>query len=88
MDMPALYSLVRPDGHQYQVMLTEESNSSKAGYASSDHARLSLSFKMKVTGIFGAYRSAKNGHPIADISDYSKWESTGIKKGFGIKWKI
>jgi hypothetical protein len=63
-------------------MLQEESNPSKAGYASSAHARLSLSFKMKVPGFFGTYRSAKNGHPFSAISDFSKWESTGIKKGF------
>jgi hypothetical protein len=83
MDMPALCSLIRPDGQQHDVMLQEESNSSKAGYASSTHARLSLSFKMKVPGFFGADRSAKNGHPFSAISDFSKWESAGIKKGFG-----
>jgi hypothetical protein len=37
---------------------------------------------MKVPGIFGADRSYKNGHPFSAISDFSKWESTGIKKGF------
>jgi hypothetical protein len=86
MNMPALYSLVRPDGQYYDVMLTEEptpaTNSSKAGYASSAQARLSLSFKTKVPGIFGADRSAKNGHPFSAISEHSKWESTGIKRGF------
>jgi hypothetical protein len=82
MDMPALYSLIRPDGQQHDVMLQEESNSSRAGYTSSAQARLSLSFKMKVLGIFGTDRSAKNGHPFSAISDFSKWESTGIKKGF------
>jgi hypothetical protein len=51
MDMPALYSLVCPDGQKYDVVLTEESNSSRAGYASSAQARLSLSFKTKVPGI-------------------------------------
>jgi hypothetical protein len=45
MDVPALYSLVRPEGQPYDVILTEESNSSKAGYASSAQAHLSLSFK-------------------------------------------
>jgi hypothetical protein len=63
-------------------MLTEESNSRKAGYASSAQARLSLSFKTKVPGIFGADLSARNGHPFSAISEYSKWESTGIKRGF------
>jgi hypothetical protein len=82
MDVPALYSLIRPDGQQHDVMLQEESNSSKAGYASSAQARLSLSLKKKVPGFFGADRSAKNGHPFSAISDFSKWESTGIKMGF------
>jgi hypothetical protein len=40
MDMPELYSLVLPDGQEYDGMLTEESSSSKAGYASSAQARL------------------------------------------------
>jgi hypothetical protein len=78
MDMPALYSLIRPYGQHHDVMLQEESNSSKAGYASSAQARLSLSFKMKVLGFFGA----KNGKPFSAISDFSKLEFTGIKKGF------
>jgi hypothetical protein len=83
MDMPALYSLIWPDGQQHDVMLQEEKNSSKSGYASSAQAWLSLSFKMKVPGICGADRSAKNGwHPFSAISDFSKWESTVIKKGF------
>jgi hypothetical protein len=82
MDVPALYSLIWTDGQQHDGRLQEESNSSKEGYASSAQARLSLSFKMKVPGIFGADRSAKNGHPFSAISDFSKWESTGIKKGF------
>jgi hypothetical protein len=83
MNMPELYSLVRPNGQQHDGMLQEESNSSKAGYASSAQAHLSLSFKMKVPGIFGEDWSAKNGHPFSAILDYSKWESTGIIKGFG-----
>jgi hypothetical protein len=37
---------------------------------------------MKVPGFFGADRSSKNGHPFSAISDFSKWESTGIKKVF------
>jgi hypothetical protein len=52
-DMPALYSLVRPDDQCYHIILEEESNSSKAGYDSSTQARLSLSFKTKFLGIFG-----------------------------------
>jgi hypothetical protein len=64
------------------MMLTDESNSSKAGYDFSAQAHLSLSSKTKVPGIFGTYRSAKNGHTFAAISEYSNWESTGIKKDF------
>jgi hypothetical protein len=71
MDMPALYSLVRPEGTNHDVMLTEVSNSRNDGYASSAHARLSLSFKTKFPGFFGADRSAKNGHPFSAIAKYS-----------------
>jgi hypothetical protein len=80
--MPALYSLMCPYGQQYEVMLTDESNFSKAGYTSSIKARLSLSFNTKVPRIFGADRSAKNSYHLAAISEYSKWESNGTKKGF------
>jgi hypothetical protein len=52
MDMPALYNLVRPDGQQYDMILTEESNSSKAADASSAQARLSLSFKKSSRNIW------------------------------------
>jgi hypothetical protein len=62
-------------------MLIEESNSSKTGYASSAQGRLYFSFKTKVQGIFGPYRSAKNGHPFSAITKYSNRESTIIKKG-------
>jgi hypothetical protein len=82
MDMPALYSLIHTDGQHHHDRLQEESNLSNTGYASSAQARLSLSFKMKVHGILGADRSANNGHPFSTILDFSKWESTGIKKGF------
>jgi hypothetical protein len=47
MDMPALYSLVSPDGQGYRVFLEEEYTSSKAWYASSTQTRLALSFKTK-----------------------------------------
>jgi hypothetical protein len=53
MDMPSLYSLVRPESQNHDVMLTEESNSSKTGCASSAHAHLSLPFKTKVTDFLG-----------------------------------
>jgi hypothetical protein len=58
---------VRPEGQKYDVMLTEESNSSKAGYSSSAQASFSLSFKTKAPVYFGADRSAKNGHFFSAI---------------------
>jgi hypothetical protein len=61
-------------------MLTEESNSSKDGYASSAQARFLL--RPTSPGIFGAVGLARNGHPFSANSEYSKWESTGIKRGF------
>jgi hypothetical protein len=59
MDIPSVFSLVRPEGQNHDVMITEELNYSKAGYASSSHARLSFSFKTKVPGFFGDAGSAK-----------------------------
>jgi hypothetical protein len=82
MDMPALYSLVRPDGQEYDVLLQEQSHYSRAGFASSTQARLALSFKTKVPGIFGADKAAKNGHPFTAIDTYDKWVSLGIRQGF------
>jgi hypothetical protein len=68
MDMPALNSLKLPDCQHHDVMLQEYSNYSKSGYASFAQARLSLSSKMKVPGIFLSDRQAKNGHPFFAIS--------------------
>jgi hypothetical protein len=82
MDMPTLYSLVWPDGKEYDVLLQEQSNSSRAGFASSTQARLALSFKTKVPGIFGADKAAKNEYPFAAIDTYYKWVSLGIIQGF------
>jgi hypothetical protein len=82
MDIPALYSLVRPDGQEYDVLLQEQSDSSRAGFASSMQSRLDLSFNTNVPGIFGADKAAKNGHPFADIDTYDKWVSLGIRQGF------
>jgi hypothetical protein len=48
MDMPALYSLVSPDGQEYDVLLQEQSHSSRAAFASSTQAHLDLSFKTRV----------------------------------------
>jgi hypothetical protein len=49
---------------------------------SSTQARLDLSFKTKVPGIFEADKAAKNGHPFAAIDTYDKWVSLGIRQGF------
>jgi hypothetical protein len=48
MDIIALYSLVRPAAQEYDVLLQEQSHSSRAGFASSTQARLAVSFKTKV----------------------------------------
>jgi hypothetical protein len=77
MDMPALYSLVMLDGPVYDTLLEEESNSSKSGYAYSAQARLTFSFKIKVPGIFGGEKFARNGHPFSAVDVYSKWLSKG-----------
>jgi hypothetical protein len=82
MDMPALYSLVRPDGQDYDVILQEQSHSSRAGFASSTQSHLALSFKTKVPGIFGADKAAKNGHLFAAIDTYDTWIYLGIRQGF------
>jgi hypothetical protein len=82
MYMPALYSLVHPDGQHYDVLLQEQSHYSRAGYASFTQARLALYIKKKVPGIFGADRTAKNGHPFTAIDTYDKWFSMGIRQGF------
>jgi hypothetical protein len=63
MDMPALYSLVRPDGQECDAFLQEQSHFSRAGFASSTKAQLALSFKTKVPGIFGADKAVKLPHP-------------------------
>jgi hypothetical protein len=82
MDMPSLYSLVRPDGQGCRVLLEEESNSSKDVYASATQARWALCFNTKSPGFFDANKVAKHEHPFAAIGDYSKWKSTGLKKSF------
>jgi hypothetical protein len=73
---------VRPDGQEYDVLLQEQSHSSRAGFAWSNQAHLVLSFKTKVPGIFGADKAAKNGHPFAAIDTYDKWITLGIRQGF------
>jgi hypothetical protein len=82
MDMPTLYSIVQPYGQEYDALLQEQSHSSRAGFSSSTQARLDLSFKTKVPGIFGANKAAKNGHPFAAIDTYDKWVSLGVRPGF------
>jgi hypothetical protein len=77
MDMPALYSVVRPNGQEYDVMLTEESNSSKAGYASSAQARLSLSLTAQpgMDTPFLQFLNTASGNPLVS------------KEGSGTKWR-
>jgi hypothetical protein len=52
------------------------------GYSYYEQAKLALSFKTKVPGIFGGEKVAINGHPFAAIDIYYKWVSTGLKRGF------
>jgi hypothetical protein len=85
MDMSALYSLIRPDGQQHDVMLQEESNSSKAGYASSEQARLSLSFKMKVPGILEQTGQLRMGTPSPPFRISVSGNLLESKRGFEIK---
>jgi hypothetical protein len=69
--------------HAYaRVLVEEESNSSKAGNSPSSQARLALSIKTKVLGIFEGGNLSKNGHTFAAIDGYDKWVSTGLKRGF------
>jgi hypothetical protein len=82
MDMPALYSLVKTDGKNLKALLEEQFHSSKAGYASSKQARLSLSFQCKIPEVFGPGKAKKMDHPFGDVATYSKWRSTGNKQGF------
>jgi hypothetical protein len=81
MDILALYSLVRPDGQDCDVLLNEKSDSSRAVYASSTQALLAFSFNVKVPGIFGSDMIAKHGFPFTAIDNYDKWVSMGIKQG-------
>jgi hypothetical protein len=87
MDMPALYSLVRPDGQEYDVLLQEQSHSSRAGFASSTQAGLALYFKTKGPGIFGADKAAKNGHPFAAIDLTISRFLWGFDRVSEIRWK-
>jgi hypothetical protein len=59
MVMPTSYSLVRPYGQEYDVLLEEQYHSSRAGFASYTQAHLDLYFKTKVPGIFGADKADK-----------------------------
>jgi hypothetical protein len=82
MDMPALYSLVRPDGQVCDTLLEEESNFNKAGYASPTQVRLALSIKTKVPGILGGGGVTRNGHPFAVVDVCDNCVSTGTHKLF------
>jgi hypothetical protein len=82
MDMPALYSIVKTDGKNLKALFEEQSHSSKAGYASSKQARLSLSFQCKIPEVFGPGKENKTDHPFGYVATYSKWRSTGNNQGF------
>jgi hypothetical protein len=82
MDMPALYSLLKTDGQGHKVVLEEQPNSTKAGYASAKQARLSLSFQSKIPEFFGPGRANKTDHPFGEVPTYDKWRSSGSKLGF------
>jgi hypothetical protein len=79
MDMPALYSLVKTDGNNLKALLEEQSHSSKAGYASSKQARLSLLFQCKIPEVFGPGKANKTYHLFGGVATYRKWRSTGNK---------
>jgi hypothetical protein len=85
--MPTLFILVSPYGQEYDVLLHEKSHPSRAGFASSTKARLALSFKTKVPGIFGADKAAKNGHPFAAIDTYDNWFFWVSDRVSEIRWK-
>jgi hypothetical protein len=85
MDIPDLYSLIWPDGKQHDVMLQEESNSSKAGYASSAHARLSLSFKMKVPDFLEQTGQQRMGTPSPQFLISVSGNLLELKRLFTIK---
>jgi hypothetical protein len=85
MDMPALYSLIHLDGQHHDVMLQEESNSSKSGYASSAQARLSLSFKMKVPGFLEQTGQRRMGTPSPSFLTSVSGNLLELKRVFAIK---
>jgi hypothetical protein len=82
MDMPALYSLVKTDGQGHKVLLEEQANSTKVGYASAKQARLSLYFQSKIPEIFGPGQMNRTDHPFGEVATYDKWLSSRSKLGF------
>jgi hypothetical protein len=87
MDMPALYSLVQPDGQYYQVLFEEQSHSSKAGYASSTQGQLDLSFKTKVPVMFGYDRTSKTVALLLPLISMTSGFQWGSCRSSEIKWK-
>jgi hypothetical protein len=82
MDMPDLYSFAKTGGQGHKVLLEEQANYTKSGYASEKQARLSLSFQSIIPEIFGPGKMNKTDHPFGEVATYDKWRSYGSKIGF------
>jgi hypothetical protein len=64
-------------------MLDEEDNTCKVGYGNVNNARLALSYNLMVPTIFEPGEKTKvEGHHFSAIDAVSKWESSGVQKGF------
>jgi hypothetical protein len=87
MYMPALYTLVSPDGQNHDMMLTEEYNSSESGYVYSAHARLSLSFQTKVPGFLGLAGQQKLVIPSQLLLGTVTGNLFGLRDFSGIWWR-
>jgi hypothetical protein len=82
MDMPVLYSLVKIYVQGHKALLEEQANSTKAGYASTKQACLSLSFQSKIPEIFGPGKKNQTDHPFGEVATYDKWRSSWSKLEF------
>jgi hypothetical protein len=80
MDIPTLSSLVKNDDQGYKALLENQSNSTKAGYASAKQPHISLSFHCKIQEVYGPRKSNKTHHPFWDAATYDKRRSTGTKQ--------
>jgi hypothetical protein len=84
--MPGLYRLVHRDGKGFTAILDEEANACKDGCGNANNAnnaRLALSYTSMVPYISEPGKKTKvEGHPFPAIVAVSKWESSGVQKGF------